>query len=104
MVASEKKLEEINRTLNGDGLRARYEGAAPVSLKSRVDQVTGALWNTTSAPTKSFMDSYDVAANNFESILNSIQAVSDEIKKTEDLMEKNKAPFTPGRLPSWKKS
>lgn len=100
----ENKLKEINRQLNGDGLRARYEAVAPISLKGRVDLITGALWSTTAAPPETYKQSYNVAADGFEAILNSLKAVTEEIKQVESLLEKYKAPYTPGRLPEWKKN
>jgi photosystem II stability/assembly factor-like uncharacterized protein len=103
IAAIQKKLEEINRKLNGDALRISYEGALPVSLKDRVDQIAGALWVTTSAPTESFIASYNLAADNFGTILGSLRSVTEDIKQVENLLEKYKAPYTPGRLPDWKK-
>jgi hypothetical protein len=103
VIAIERKLEEINRNFNGDGLRARYEGASPISLKGRIDRITGGLWSTTAAPTQSYMASYDVAASGFEAILESLKTVASEIKETETLLNKYNAPYTPGRLPEWKK-
>lgn len=100
----EKKLKEINRKFNGDDLRVRYEGASPISLKSRIDLVTGALWSTTSVPTETFKTSYNLAADNFESILDSLRSVTEDIKRVENLLDKYKAPYTPGRLPDWKKN
>ena len=104
LLSIENKLKEINRKMNGDGLRARYESAVPISLKGRVDQISGALWATTSAPTETFKASYNIAADGFEAILNSLRSVTDEIKQVESLLEKYKAPYTPGRLPDWKKN
>ena len=102
--AIQKKLNEINRQLNGDGLRARYEGAAPISLKGRTDMITGALWSTTSAPTETFRSSYNIVADGFEAVLNSLRSVTEDIKQVEGLLERYKAPYTPGRLPEWKKN
>jgi photosystem II stability/assembly factor-like uncharacterized protein len=104
VLAIQSKLEDINRKLNGDNLRSRYEGAAPPSLKGRVDQITGSLWSTTSAPTETFKSSYNVAAESFESILNSIKQVKLDVDNVESILEKYKAPYTPGRLPSWSKN
>jgi hypothetical protein len=101
VVAIQGKLTEVNRKMNGDNLRARYEGAAPPSLKGRIDEITGALWNTTSAPTETFKASYQLAASNFETILTSLKAVRSDIEKVEAVLEKHKAPYTPGRLPAW---
>jgi hypothetical protein len=99
----QKKLDDINRKFNGDGLRARYEAVLPISLKDRIDQIAGALWSTTSAPTETFIASYNVAADNFGAILEALRSVTEEIKQVENLLEKYKAPYTPGRLPDWKK-
>ncbi|MBI3719791.1 MAG: glycosyl hydrolase [Sphingobacteriales bacterium] len=104
ILAIENKLKEINRQMNGDGLRARYESVTPISLKGRVDQIAGSLWVTTSAPTETFKQSYNIAADGFEAILNSLKTVTEEIKQVETVLEKYKAPYTPGRLPDWKKN
>lgn len=104
ILAIQTKLDEINRKMNGDNLRARYEGAAPPSLRGRVDYITGSLWSTTSAPTETFKASYNLAAENFEAILASLKSVRSDIEKLEAVLEKYKAPYTPGRLPEWKKN
>jgi len=51
----ESDLRELNRKLNGDPLRTRYEGATPTSVKQRVELITGALWSTTAAPTNTLL-------------------------------------------------
>jgi len=100
----ESDLRELNRKLNGDQLRARYEGAAPTSVKGRVDLITGALWSTTAAPTNTFIKSYQVAANKFDEILNDLKSIDYNIKQFETDLEKTGAPYTPGRFPEWKKN
>ncbi len=100
----QKKLESINQKINGDGLRAKYESTAPISLKGRVDMIAGALWSTTSAPTETYKTSFDFVADEFEAVLNDLRSVNEEIKQMELLLEKYKAPYTPGRLPEWKKN
>ena len=102
--AIQRKLEEMNIRLNGDGLRARYEGAAPVSLKGRVDIITGSLWSTTSAPTETYKASYNLAADKFGIILDALKVIADDIRQLDTEMEIYKVPFTPGRLPDWKKN
>ena len=100
----ESDLRELNRNLNGDQLRARYEGGAPSSVKGRVDLITGALWSTTSAPTNTFIKSYDEAAIKFNEILNDLKSIDYNIKQVENELEKSGAPYAPGRLPEWKKN
>ena len=65
--------------------------------------ITGALWNTTAAPTTTFIKSYDAAAEKFDEIKSSTKAIDEYIKQVEDTLEKYNAPYTPGRLPEWKK-
>ena len=103
LAAIQKKLNDINRQMNGDPLRARYEAATPISLSSRIDQITSALWSTTSAPTATFTASYDTAADGFGTVLSSLESVTKDIGELEALLEKYKAPYTPGRLPEWRK-
>ncbi len=100
----EKNLEAINRKINGDNLRIKFESSLPLSLKDRVDQITGALWSTTSAPTATFRTSYNFVADNFEYILAALKSAAANIEQIESQLEKYKAPYTPGRLPDWKKN
>jgi photosystem II stability/assembly factor-like uncharacterized protein len=104
VIALQMKLEDINRKMNGDNLRGRYEGANPPSLKGRVDNIVGSLWSTTSAPTETFKASYNVVADSFESVLSSLRSAKTEMEQLEATLEKYNAPYTPGRLPNWSKN
>ncbi|NNG27112.1 MAG: glycosyl hydrolase, partial [Ignavibacteriaceae bacterium] len=104
VLTAELTLKELNRKLNGDGLRRRYEGASPSSIKDRVDLITAALWNTTAAPTTTFIKSYDDAASKFDDVLVFLKTIDNEIKQIEQILEKHGAPYTPGRFPEWKKN
>jgi photosystem II stability/assembly factor-like uncharacterized protein len=99
----ELDLKSLDRKINGDQLRSRYEGAAPTSVKERVELITGALWNTTGAPTTTFQKSYDAAADKFDELKSSISTIDYSIKQVEATLESYNAPYTPGRLPDWKK-
>ncbi len=48
-----------------EGMKERLQ----VLLKDRVDLITAALWNTTAAPTNTFIKSYDDAASKFDDVL-----------------------------------
>ena len=99
ILTAELNLKELNRQLNGDGLRRRYEGASPSSIKDRVDLITAALWNTTAAPTTTFTKSYDDAARKFDDVLVFLKTIDDEVKQVERTLEMHGAPYTPGRFP-----
>jgi photosystem II stability/assembly factor-like uncharacterized protein len=98
-----KELDDFNRKLNGDPLRAQYEGGSPTSVKERVDLITSSLWITTSAPTTTYIQSYDAAAGQLDGLLSRLKSIDEEVKSLEADLEKYGAPYTPGRFPEWKK-
>lgn len=98
----EKRLNAVNRQLNGDATLTRREFETTPSINGRIGYVIGSLWNTTAAPTQTQINSYQVAAKQFTPVYNELKAIADEVKKMEDMLEKNGAPYTPGRMPEWK--
>jgi len=97
-------LRELNKKINGDPLRARYEGASPTSIKGRVNLITAALWSTTAAPTNTFIKSYEIASAKCDEILSDLKSIDISIQQIETEIEKSGAPYTPGRFPEWRKS
>lgn len=102
MIGLEKRLNETNKKLNGDASLTRREFEAPTSINSRVGNIMGGLLSSTSAPTSTFMNSYNAAAKQFAPVLAEIKAVGEEVKKLEQKLEQAGAPYTPGRVPDWK--
>jgi hypothetical protein len=102
LLTIDKKLVEINTQLNGDATLAKREFETIPSINSRVGSMEYTLWNVSAAPTQTFIKSYDIATSQFSKILVSIKEVDESIKKVEGILEENKAPYTPGRLPNWK--
>lgn len=98
----EKRLNTVNRQLNGDATLSRREFETVPSINSRIGYVIGSLWNTTAAPTQTQLSSYQVAAKQFTPVYNELKAIAEEVKKLENIMEKSGAPYTPGRMPDWK--
>jgi len=100
ILAVSLKLEELNKKFNGDNLRSKYEGGTPTALRERVELITSSLWSTTSAPTTTFIKSYETAANSFGEILKSLTSVGEEVEAIERILKENGAPYTPGRFPN----
>ena len=102
ITALEKRLTDVNTKLNGDATIARREFETAPSINSRIGTIIYALWSTTAAPTTSFISSYQTAARQFTPVYNELRSIGEEMRKLENLLESNKAPYTPGRLPEWK--
>lgn len=100
ILAVSLKLDELNKKFSGDNLRSKYEGGTPTALRERVELITSSLWSTTSAPTTTFIKSYETAANSFGEILKSLTTVGDEVEAIEKILKENGAPYTPGRFPN----
>ena len=99
----QRRLTIVNTKLNGDATLAKREFETPSSIQNRIGSIMGGLISTTSAPTTTFMNSYNVAATQFADILTEVTAIDGEVKQIEGVLERAGAPYTPGRLPQWKK-
>jgi photosystem II stability/assembly factor-like uncharacterized protein len=101
--ALEGHLREILLTLDGDSvMTARNEPTSP-SLTDRIGYIVQAQWGSTSAPTQTSREAYALAAEDFGSQLEKLRKLLDgDLKKLETQMENAGAPWTPGRLPSWR--
>ena len=62
------------------------------------------MWKSTSAPTQTQRNAYEIVAEEFSPILQSVKKLSEEdVKEIEKKLEEIGAPYTPGRVPEWKK-
>ena len=95
------RLRELGEQLNGDPVRARFEGQSRMSLKDRTDLIISSLWTTTSASTGTFERAYEEANAGFEEVLTELHDVDARIRTLEVELEEAGAPYTPGRTPQW---
>ena len=94
-----KKLIDLNLRLNGDGTAASRQFEVAPAINDRIFGIQGALWPTTSQVPKTYSDSYQVAHSQFGSLMSDLKAADASIRQLESLLEKNGAPYTPGRWP-----
>lgn len=98
------QLQSIMNRLRGDPIHGKYESPAPPSIRERVGNIVGSQWRVTSPPTQVQQDDYTHAADGFEKALGDLRKLLEEdLKGLEDQLEKIGAPWTPGRIPVWKK-
>jgi photosystem II stability/assembly factor-like uncharacterized protein len=100
----EKRLEEINRTLRGDPvMRSRSEPTAE-SIAERVNSAAATMRLTTGRPTKTALESYQIASDELAVEIPKLRRLLDtDIRAIEKQLDAAGAPPTPGRLPDWRK-
>ncbi|MGE0453985.1 MAG: glycosyl hydrolase [Vicinamibacteria bacterium] len=102
--ALEARLREIQTKLRGDSLRRRLQEPTPPGISERVGFIVNAHWTSTSPASGTAMQSYAIAAEEFEATLAELQKLVDvDMKALDAALEAAGAPWTPGRVPVWKK-
>jgi len=100
----EKQVEEIIRVLSGDKSISERDGSQPPSISSRLSGLLYGYRGTTSTPTQTMKDQCRIAGEELEPQLETLKKLIEaDVKKLEAAMEAAGAPWTPGRIPKWKK-
>ena len=99
----DRRLKRIKAKLSGDPTLTKRNEPAPPSISERVEQIVGDQWYSTTAPTETQRDAYRYASEEFADVLSDLRSlVEDDIKALEKELESAGAPWTPGRIPTWK--
>lgn len=102
--AIERQTREVLRALTGDRTLSRRSENQPPSIQGRVSNIVYGFMRSTSAPTQTMKNQYKIAGEEFEPQLAKLkQLIEVDLKKLEKAMEEAGAPWTPGRIPDWKK-
>jgi hypothetical protein len=98
-----QKNKEIYTVLVRDEtIGSRNEPGKP-TIWNRLNEVSGGMWRTTSAPTTSYVNNYQIAVDELRIVLRDLQSLIEiDVKNLESEMDKLGAPWTPGRIPDWK--
>jgi photosystem II stability/assembly factor-like uncharacterized protein len=98
------QLRDIQIALSSDPVAAHHNENTPPSISDRINYVVSTHWTATAAPTKTSRDAYEAAATEFEGLLAKLhRLVEVDLRGLESKMEQAGAPWTPGRVPEWKK-
>jgi hypothetical protein len=101
--ALDLRLQDIAVKLQGDAVIAEHSEPTPPAIVDRVQTVVQAHWSTTAQATRTYEEDYNIAAAEFAPVLADLrQAIGVDLKSLEDQLETLGAPWTPGRLPTWK--
>ena len=100
----ETRLKDIQVALVGDTVMEGRNEPVVMAVEDRVNAIVRAHWNTTTAPTGTSQRAYDTAADEFAVQLERLRQLIDvDLKKVETALEAAGGPWTPGRVPVWKK-
>lgn len=100
--AQEARLLDLRRALEGDRALARRNEPVPPSIVDRVNGIVESQWLSTSAPTTTNREQYDIAAGAFRPLLDQLRALCEtDLRGLEERLDRAGAPWTPGRVPRW---
>jgi len=98
------QLRQLNRTLSGDETIAKRNENQPPSVSDRVMGIIYSYGDSTSSPTQTMIEQFQIAGEEFEPLLAKLKAfIEVDMKKFEEELEAARVTWTPGRIPSWKK-
>ncbi len=99
----EDKIEALRLKMFGDPLLRRLDKDAEPGLAGRIYNVIGDQWQSTSAPTKTQRDAYEIAAGEFQPVHEALKRIlAEDVVAIDKMLDAAGAPATPGRLPDWK--
>lgn len=97
----EEQIKKYNLVMHGDGSMASREFETLPGLIGSLEGIVGNLWATTEMPTTTYTSRLKEIKANFKSVYQQVQDIDTLMKSLELQLDKNKFPYTPGRLPDW---
>jgi hypothetical protein len=96
---------DMRERFTGDPTKARRFEPAPAGLLERIETIIRGHWSTTSAPTSSHRQNYEIASAEFEAALTELRPLLErDLPALHATLEAAGAPWAPGRkLPTWKR-
>lgn len=97
------RMQDLQQQLGGDRTVASRAEPVPMSLTARVRIIAGGSWESQSAVTGNYRDSFEIAASQFPEVLADLKAIAADLATLEAELEAEGAPWTPARVPDWSK-
>lgn len=98
----EEKLYQIELKLNGDRVAGQLDLNTPPPVSSRIGYVIYEAFHSTSSPTQTHLDVYEIAKEEFTPLLGQVRKiVMEDIKALQEKLGNAGAPYTPYTLPDF---
>jgi hypothetical protein len=103
--ALELRLLDVNEALSGDPTMSDRNEPAMPGITSRIRSIVSGSYSSTSAPTATQREGYEIVAAEFEAIYDELsQIVERDLPAFQDRLEAAGVPWTPGRgMPRWER-
>ena len=95
------RMQDLKVRFSGDSTVSGRAEPAPMSLNSRINNIVGGHWDSQSAVTGNYRDSYTIADQQFRQALTELNAIASDLAEVEAALQAEGAPWTPGRIPQW---
>jgi photosystem II stability/assembly factor-like uncharacterized protein len=97
---TEKSAKEIKVILQGDQTLSSRATGQPPSLSYRVRNAISGLWGSTSSPTETQKENYEIAKKQLQPLLENLKKLIEvDYRSVADELDNARAPWTPGRIP-----
>ncbi|MEK9135563.1 MAG: glycosyl hydrolase, partial [Bacteroidota bacterium] len=104
LAALEVNANDIIRAMRGDRTLSSRNEPTPPSIVDRVNGIVDDQWQSSGAPTQTQIDAYNIVGEEFAPVLGKLRTlVQTDLKNIEMAMENSGAPWTPGRVPEWRR-
>lgn len=99
VIALDNQLRDVRTMMYGDRVKSRLDIDEPPSPYNRMGSIEYEQKYSTSAPTKTHMDSYEIAKEEFQPIQELVKKLyTEDMVALEELLKELGAPYTPGRV------
>lgn len=95
------RMLDLKVKFSGDSAISSRAEAVPMSITSRIGNIVGGHWDSQSAVTGNYRDSYAIAKQQFAVALGELRTISADLAEVEAALQAEGAPWTPGRIPDW---
>ncbi len=93
----EKELYRLQRQLNGDLVRQKFNESTKPSIRSRIGNVAYGHWETRQTPTETQKQNIEIGQRDFEKFKGELADYFQSFETFEADLEQAGAPYTPGR-------
>ena len=98
--AIDNQLLDMLEVFHGDGTVSRRSEATLPGLSGRINRVVMGYWTTSSAPTTTMRNNYEIVARELPGVIDELrQLLEVDLAGVETAVEAQGGPWTPGRMP-----